>query len=94
MDPDHRRPSRPGAFPQMNRGAHAVAALSGEPGIAAAPAPRASPDCSPLPPVGSSPACPGQACRCRQPVSPGDALPSAVSRPVPGEAVLVRPDVG
>ena len=33
----------------MNRGAHAIAALSGEPGIASVPAPRASPpDCSPV----------------------------------------------
>ncbi len=37
------------AFPQMNRGAHAIAALSREPGIASVPAPRASPpDCSPV----------------------------------------------
>ena len=35
-------------LPQMNRGAHAVAALSGEPGIAAAPAPRASPGLLPV----------------------------------------------
>jgi hypothetical protein len=32
----------------MNRGAHAVAALSGEPGIASAPAPRASPGLLPV----------------------------------------------
>jgi hypothetical protein len=32
----------------MNRGAHAIAALSGEPGIAAAPAPRASPGLLPV----------------------------------------------
>ncbi len=33
----------------MNPGAHAIAALSGEPGIASVPAPRASPpDCSPV----------------------------------------------
>jgi hypothetical protein len=32
----------------MNRGAHAVAALSGEPGIASAPAPRASPRIAPV----------------------------------------------
>jgi hypothetical protein len=32
----------------MNRGAHAVAALSGEPGIASAPAPRAFPRIAPV----------------------------------------------
>jgi hypothetical protein len=52
MDPDHPRPSRPGPSPHMNRGARAVAALSGEPGIPSAPAPRASPRIAP---------------RCRQP---------------------------
>jgi hypothetical protein len=34
MDPDHRRPFPARAFPRMNRGAHAIAALSGEPGTA------------------------------------------------------------
>jgi len=47
------------AFPQANRGAHTIAALSGEYGIASVPAPRATPPACPLPPAGSSPACPG-----------------------------------